>query len=138
MWSSTHIARDQGGTGMQPSTLPSQAPTLTKRAFSYLRVSSDGQVKTDYSEDGLSIDAQRGGAADKALQREARIVREFSGPGRSAFVDLHKRTDFLEMLDELKEHNRHVATRVDYVIVWSLSRWARNQRDYWMTRELVR
>jgi site-specific DNA recombinase len=110
----------------------------TKRAFSYLRVSSDGQVKTDYSEDGLSIDAQRQGAGDKALSLDAEIVGEFSDPGRSAFVDLHKRTGFLAMLDELKERNRHVSTRVDYVIVWALSRWARNTIDHWQTRQIIR
>ncbi len=66
------------------------------------------------------------------------VVREFSDPGKSAYVDLHKRTGFLEMLDELKRCNECESTRVDYVIVWSLSRWARNQKDYWMTRELVR
>jgi site-specific DNA recombinase len=110
----------------------------TTRAFAYLRVSSEGQVRTDYSDDGLSIDAQREGAEEKAVSLEADIVREFSDPGRSAFVDLHKRTGFLEMLDELKRRNEHDATRVEYVIVWSLSRWARNQRDHWQTRELVR
>jgi site-specific DNA recombinase len=65
-------------------------------------------------------------------------VREFSDPGKSAYVDLHKRTGFLEMLDEFARRNRHVSTRVDYVIVWALSRWARNQADHWRTRELVR
>ena len=42
------------------------------------------------------------------------------------------------MLDELKRRNEHASTRVEYVIVWALSRWARNQRDHWQTRELVR
>jgi site-specific DNA recombinase len=111
---------------------------LTKRAFAYLRVSSEGQVNTDYSDDGLSIAAQREGTQDKAEQLEAEIVREFSDPGRSAYVELHKRTGFLEMLDELKRRNQHVSTRVDYVIVWALNRWARNQADHWRTRELVR
>ena len=124
-------------------TAPLTNPTVsvaeaTARAFAYLRVSSEGQVRTDYSDDGLSIDAQREGAEEKAVQLEARIVREYSDPGRSAFVDLHKRTGFLAMLDELKRRNEHASTRVEYVIVWSLSRWARNQRDHWQTRELVR
>jgi site-specific DNA recombinase len=110
----------------------------TVRAFAYLRVSSEGQVRTDYSDDGLSIDAQREGAEEKAAQLEAQIVREFSDPGRSAYVDLHKRTGFLTMLDELKRRNEHASTRVEYVIVWALNRWARNQRDHWQTRELVR
>lgn len=127
-----------------PTTSPTKpttrAPTAltTAHAFAYLRVSSDGQVRTDYSDDGLSIDAQREGAEEKAVQLEARIVQEYSDPGRSAYVDLHKRTGFLEMLDELKRRNEHASTRVEYVIVWSLSRWARNQRDHWQTRELVR
>src|SRR5687768_15529688 len=107
---------------MPPSTT-TQNPattTATKRAFIYLRVSSDGQV-TDYSRDGLSIDAQREAAEDKAAHLDAEIVGQYSDPGRSAFVDLHKRTDFLEMLEELKRCNQHPSTRIDYVIVWSLN-----------------
>ncbi len=116
----------------------SESPTLTKRAFPYLRVSSEGQVRTDYDSDGLSIKAQREAAEDKARGLGAEIVDEFSDPGKSAYVELHKRTGFLRMLDGLKRCNENEATRVDYVIVWSLSRFARNQRDYWMSRELVR
>ena len=115
-----------------------EAPAKTSRAFAYLRVSSDSQVRTDYSDDGLSIAAQREGAGDKAAQLKADIVAEFSDPGRSAYVDLHKRTGFLEMLDELKLRNLDPSTRVDYVIVWSLSRWARNSVDHWQTRDIVR
>jgi site-specific DNA recombinase len=120
-----------------PTDTDSTTAVLTKRAFAYLRVSSEGQVNTDYSRDGLSINAQREAAQDQAKRLGAEIVREFSDPGRSAFVDLHKRTDFLAMLDELKRRNEHDATRVDYVIVWALNRWARNQLDHWQTRELV-
>ena len=112
-------------------------PAPSKRAFVYLRVSSEGQVNTGYDRDGLSIGAQREAAGDKADQLDAEIVREFSDPGKSAFVDLHKRTDFLEMLDELKRCNEREVTRIDYVIVWALNRWARNQLDHWRTRELV-
>jgi site-specific DNA recombinase len=120
-------------------THPEATVTATAtRAFAYLRVSSEGQVRTDYSDDGLSINAQREGAEEKAVQLETEIVHEFSDPGRSAYVDLHKRTGFLEMLDELKRRNKHASTRVEYVIVWALNRWARNQRDHWQTRELVR
>lgn len=111
--------------------------TRTKRAFIYLRVSSEGQVQTDHDPDGLSISAQREAATDKAAQLDAEVAGEFSDPGKSAYVDLHKRTGFLAMLDELKQRNSRAATRVDYVIVWSLSRWARNTVDHWQTRELV-
>ena len=118
-------------------TLPASA-VATKRAFAYLRVSSEGQVNTGYSRDGLSIDAQREAAQDKAGQLDAQIVREFSDPGKSAFVDLHKRTDFLEMLDQLKSCNEHTSTRIDYVIVWALNRWARSVKDHFRTHDLVR
>jgi site-specific DNA recombinase len=113
-------------------------PALGKRAFSYLRVSSEGQVNTGYDRDGLSIAAQREAVGDKADQLGAEIVREFSDPGKSAFVDLHKRTDFLAMLDELKALNQSDATRIDYVIVWALNRWARSVQDHYRTRELVK
>src|ERR1700684_2354291 len=117
---------------------PPSPVLLTKRAFAYLRVSSEGQVNTDYSDDGLSITAQREGTVDKAAQLDAAIVREFSDPGRRAHADLSKRLGFLEMLEELKHRNRHASTHIDYVIVWALNRWARNQADHWRTRELVR
>jgi site-specific DNA recombinase len=129
-----------------PVSTPTRSPTeaaaettLTARAFAYLRVSGGPrQTKTDYDPDGLSITAQREATIDKAAQLDAEIVYEFSDPGKSAYVDLHRRTGFLTMLNALKERNEHDTTRVDYVIVWSLSRWARNQKDYWQTRELVR
>jgi site-specific DNA recombinase len=112
--------------------------TLTKRAFAYLRVSSDGQVNTGYSRDGLSIDSQRAEAERKAAQLDAEIVRVFLDPGKSAFVDLHKRTDFLEMLEELKRCNEYEATRVDYVIIWASDRWARNTIEHFQAHDMVK
>jgi site-specific DNA recombinase len=112
--------------------------TQTKRAFAYVRVSSESQVNTGFDRDGLSIGAQREAAEDKADQLGAELAHIWSDPGKSAFVDLHRRTEFLEMLDSLKQLNQDKATRIDYVIVWSLSRWARNVQDHHRTRELVR
>jgi DNA invertase Pin-like site-specific DNA recombinase len=114
------------------------SPPRSKRAFSYLRVSSPSQAKTDYLKDGLSIEVQRGGAEDKSEQLNASIEHEFVDPGKSAFTDLHKRTDFLAMLDELKRRNENEATFIHYVIIWNLSRWARNVEDHFRTREMVR
>jgi site-specific DNA recombinase len=120
-------------------SLTKAGPTATtKRAFAYLRVSSEGQVNTGYSRDGLSIDAQREAAEDKSKQLDAEIVREWPDLGKSAYVDLHKRTAFLEMLDELKRCNQHEATRIDYIIIWSTSRWARSVEDHFRTHKLVR
>jgi site-specific DNA recombinase len=110
----------------------------TKRAFAYVRVSSEAQTNTGFARDGLSIGAQREAADDKAKLLGADLVHVWSDPGKSAYVDLHKRVEFLEMLDELKRLNLNPATRIDYLIVWSLSRWARNVQDHHRTRELVR
>src|SRR6476661_6829331 len=96
------------------TTKSTPTKTQTKRAFSYLRVSSESQVQTGYDADGLSIAAQREAAQDKAIQLDAEIVEEFSDPGRSAYVDLHKRTGFLKMLEELARRNQSKATSIDY------------------------
>lgn len=121
-----------------PTSTDAEVAALTKRAFAYLRVSSDGQVNTGYSRDGLSIDSQRDEAQRKAAQLDAEIVRFFLDPGKSAFVDLHKRTDFLEMLEEVKRCNECEATRIDYVIVWATDRWARDVRVHFDAHDMVR
>jgi site-specific DNA recombinase len=116
---------------------PSQA-VAAKRAFAYLRVSSEGQVNTGYSRDGLSIEGQREAADTKAAELGAEIVREWPALGKTAFVALHKRPDFLEMLEELKRLNNCGATRIDYVIVWATDRWARDVRAHFDAHDLVR
>jgi site-specific DNA recombinase len=125
-------------TAVQKKSAAEPAVVLTKRAFAYVRVSSDAQTNTGFGRDGLSIGAQREAADDKAETLNADLVHVWSDPGKSAYVDLHKRVEFLEMLDELKRLNCDPATGIDYVIVWSLSRWARNVQDHHRTRELVR
>jgi site-specific DNA recombinase len=111
--------------------------TRTKRALSYLRVSSEGQVNTDYVRDGLSIEVQRDERDSKAAELDAEIVEEFPDSGRSAFVDLHKRKEFLRMLEKLKEYNANPATFIDYVIFLDLSRFARNAEDHFRCRRLI-
>jgi site-specific DNA recombinase len=110
----------------------------TNRAFAYVRVSSDAQTNTGFGRDGLSISSQTEAADDKAEQLDAELVRVWSDPGKSAYVDLHKRVEFLEMLDEIKRLNLDPDTRIDYIIVWSLSRWSRNVQDHHRTVELVK
>jgi site-specific DNA recombinase len=114
--------------------------TCGKLAFLYLRVSTDEQTKTSYDPDGLSIQAQRQGGDDKAEGLNARIAEVFSDPGKSAFKNLEKRTDFYRLLDELRRRNAPgapKADRIDFVIVWSVSRWARNVAEHWQARELM-
>jgi site-specific DNA recombinase len=111
--------------------------THTKRAFSYLRVSSEGQVNTDYNKDGLSIEVQRERRDAKLAELDAEGVAEFLDSGKSAFVDLHKRTDFLDLLDKLREYNANPATFIDYVIFLDLSRWTRDAEDHFRVRKQV-
>jgi site-specific DNA recombinase len=102
-----------------------------KRAVIYLRVSSAGQVKTDYDPEGLSIPAQREACQRYADRLGAVVIREYVEPGVSG-GSLLKRAAFRRMIaetDELRD--------VDYVIVWSVSRWARNQEDHWVARGMV-
>ncbi|MGH8903162.1 MAG: recombinase family protein [Egibacteraceae bacterium] len=106
----------------------------TKRAVVYLRVSTPGQVKTDYDPEGISLPAQRRKCAEQARELGAIIVDEYLEPGRSA-TSIHKRPVFKEMIDRIKQKHD-----VDFVIVYSLSRmhrnWAENGITYAMLREL--
>ncbi len=116
------------------------ARARTKNAFAYLRVSTDEQTKTDYDPDGLSMQAQRSGVDEKGGSLDARIVKFFGDPGKSAFKNLEKRTDFLRLLEELKRRNAPgapEADRIHFVIVWSVSRWARDVADHWTARKLM-
>jgi site-specific DNA recombinase len=102
-----------------------------KRAVIYLRVSSAGQVNTDYDPEGLSIPAQREACKRYAERHGAVVVREYVEPGVSG-GSLLKRAAFRRMIDEIGEQRD-----VDLVIVWSVSRWARNQEDHWVARGLI-
>ncbi len=106
--------------------------SAVKRAVIYLRVSSDGQVKTDYDPEGLSLPAQREACKRYAERHGAVVVREYVEPGVSG-GSLLKRTSFRRMIEETADQRD-----VDYVIVWSVSRWARNQEDHWVARGLIK
>lgn len=104
-----------------------------KRAVIYLRVSSRGQVETDYDPEGLSIPAQRQECERKVTQQlGAEVVREYPEPGVSA-GPLVKRKMFQKMLADIRE-----LRDVDYVVVWSVSRWARDLEDYYVARGMVK
>ncbi|MEN3283361.1 MAG: site-specific recombinase [Solirubrobacteraceae bacterium] len=105
---------------------------MSKRAVLYLRVSSRGQVETEYDPEGLSLPAQRNTGTEKATRLGADVVREYIEPGVSA-KSLLKRKAFGQMIADVREMGD-----IDYVIVWSVSRWARNQEDHWTARGLIR
>lgn len=93
------------------------------RAVIYLRVSSVGQVKTDYDPEGISIPAQRVKCQRKAEQLGLIIVDEYIEPGRTA-TEMSKRVAFQQMLTRVRN-----LRDVDYIIVYKLSRMARNRLD---------
>jgi site-specific DNA recombinase len=109
---------DEAGPGDEPG----QAPSGT-RAVLYLRVSSTGQVKTDYDPEGLSIPAQRSSCERKAEQLGLSIVGEYVEPGKSG-TEMTKREAFQRMLERVRRDKD-----VDAVIVYELSRLARNRLD---------
>lgn len=105
------------GTGAVPD-----APAGT-RAVVYLRVSSKGQVNTDYDPEGISIPAQRQSCQRKAEQLGLTIVGEYVEPGQSA-TEMTKRVAFQQMRERIRR-----SRDVDYVIVYKLSRFSRNRVD---------
>ena len=118
-WSSARSNRQSAPTGKR------------HRAVLLLRVSSSGQVKTDYDPEGLSIPTQRKGGTQKADTLNADVVREYIEPGVSG-GSMTKRKAFKKLLADIEELHD-----VDYVIIWSVSRWARDNEDYWAARGLV-
>ncbi|GAA0532658.1 hypothetical protein GCM10010172_11810 [Paractinoplanes ferrugineus] len=103
-----------------------------KRAFIYLRVSSVGQVNTDYDPEGISLPAQRSAIQRRARELDADIVAEFVEPGRSA-TTVDGRPVFQEMMARLK-----AKPDIDYVIVYARSRLHRNSIDAAITKRDLR
>ncbi len=114
---------------MKDATTPTA--TAEKRAVLLLRVSSDGQVNKDYDAEGLSLPAQRDACARLAEQLGATVVDEYVEPGTSGGF-MHKRKVFQAMLARIEDEGD-----IDFVIVWSISRFARNQEDHWTAKGLI-
>jgi len=93
------------------------------RAVIYLRVSSAGQVNTDYDPEGISIPAQRVACQRKAEQLGLTVTDEYIEPGKSA-TEMTKRVAFQQMLTRVRN-----ARDIDVIIVYKLSRMARNRLD---------
>ncbi len=82
-----------------------------------------GLPDTDYDPEGISIPAQRISCQRKAESLGLTIVHEYIEPGRSA-TEMTKRVAFQETLECIRRDRD-----VDYVIVYKLSRFARNRTD---------
>ncbi len=82
----------------------SATPRVTSTdSVAYLRVSSIGQVKTDYDPEGQSIPSQRTACGLRAKDVDSQIVAEFVDPGRSART-MDKRVEFKELMAYVAEH----------------------------------
>ena len=70
-------------------------------AVGYLRVSSLGQVETDYNPEGISLPAQREAIAQRARELGAVLAEEFTDPGKSG-KSIEHREAFGDMIAYLK------------------------------------
>ena len=103
-----------------------------KRAVLYLRVSTKGQVETDYDPEGISLPAQRAACTKRALELGADVVDEYVEPGRSA-TTVAGRPEFRKLMARIKAERD-----VDYVIVYNRARLHRNSIDAAITKKDLR
>lgn len=90
-----------------------------KRCYIYTRVSTQMQV------DGYSLDAQYDRLLREAKHREMAVAAEFSDEGKSG-KNTTGRPQFTEMLNRIQNGN---PDKIDYVLVFKLSRFGRNTAD---------
>lgn len=102
---------------------PKQPRITGTDSVRYLRVSSPGQVETEYNPEGISLPAQREACVTRERELGSVNAEEFIEPGHSAKT-IENRPAFQEMLAYLSKH-----PNVGYVIVYALSRFARNRYD---------
>ncbi len=106
--------------------------TKKNRAILYLRVSSRGQVDTDYDPEGNSIPAQRKACLRKAEELGMEVVGEYVELGRSAMT-VDGRPKFQEMMARVRN-----SKDVDAIVVYARSRMHRDTTDAAITRRELR
>lgn len=88
------------------------------RCYLYTRVSTEIQV------DGYSLEAQKERLRKEAEHRGMKVVGEYSDEGKSG-KNIKGRPEFQKMLNDIKDGK----DKVDYVLVFKLSRFGRNAAD---------
>lgn len=96
---------------------------MKKKAYIYTRVSTNMQV------DGYSLEAQKKRCEAHAELHDIEVIRYFSDEGKSGKA-IEGREEFKRMIDYIK-----AGEKVDYIIVFKLSRFGRNTRDILETFE---
>ena len=99
--------------------MPEIAKNKRKRCYTYIRVSTEMQVE------GYSLDSQRDRLKKEAKYKEWKIVKEYADEGKSGH-SIAGRPQFKEMLERIKSGN---PDKIDYVLVFKLSRFGRNAAD---------
>ncbi len=89
------------------------------RCYLYLRVSSESQIE------GYSLDAQHETLMWAAKEHNMQVVEEFRDEGKSG-KNTTGRPAFREMIGRIQNGN---PDKVDYVLVYKLSRFGRNTAD---------
>ncbi|NYB73780.1 recombinase family protein [Sedimentibacter hydroxybenzoicus DSM 7310] len=98
---------------------------MKKRCYIYTRVSTEMQV------DGYSLDAQKEKLTKYAEYQEMVIMGEYSDAGSGK--NLSGRPDFLRMLTDIEQGK----DKVDFVLVFKLSRFGRNAADVLSSLQLM-
>ena len=96
-----------------------------KKCVIYSRVSTEMQV------DGFSLAAQKTCLTTFAKREELRIVGEYEDAGKSG-KNIEGRPSFKRMINDIKS-----GLKVDYVVVYKLSRFGRNAADVLNSLELI-
>jgi site-specific DNA recombinase len=103
--------------------------SMAATAFVYLRVSSDGQMNKAHDPEGYSIPGQRDACYHRAASLNAEVTGEYVERGVTGRN--MRRPALQRLLADLE------AQRPDYVIVYDLSRVARDDFDaLWLLREI--
>ena len=100
--------------------------TKHSKAYAYARVSSESQA-----EKGTSIPSQLELMRRYAAQNSITILKEFVDEAESATTD--NRPEFQEMIQLCRDNEQGV----DSVLVWKLSRFARNRIDSVVYKKLL-
>ena len=99
-----------------------------QRCYLYLRVSTDMQVER------YSLSAQRERMLQEAEYRGIQVAEEFMDEGKSG-KNTSERPAFLEMMNKIESGN---PDKIDYVLVFKLSRFGRNAADVLDNLEIMK
>lgn len=92
-------------------------PVQVQKAYAYIRVSHE-----DSADRATSLETQRRDIDRYAASQGIDILEWFDEPGKSAFKDDTKRTEFARMLRLSKENSD-----ISLVLVWKSDRFSRNR-----------